>query len=168
MTNTSKCYILATSGTISHSHSYGDYCLGGNRITISNITRALGIIMVNSSWKFQNHVNCAITKANCTLVLLTEHFSTDDQKWWLNCTNPQLKYGNIIYITDQKSIEGVQRCATKMIPHSSQYTYQQRLQFLKLPSMVIGGWEVTWFCCIKLQQYRQLTVGLIHNCISCH
>ena len=47
--NISKCYILHL-GT---SHSYGDYYLDGNRITVSDITRDLGV-MVDSSLKFQS------------------------------------------------------------------------------------------------------------------
>ena len=100
MTNISKCYILATSGTITHSHSYEDYCLGGNRITINSITRDLGI-MVNGSRKFHNYVNHIITKANRTLSLINRTLQYRGPeiiiKLYKSLVRPQLEYGNIIW-----------------------------------------------------------------------
>ena len=136
--NISKCYILH----LGPSHSYRDYYLDGNRITVSDTIRDLGV-MVDSSLKFHSHVNCTITKANRTLGLINRTFQYREPemiiKLYRSLVRPQLEYGNAIwgpyYTIDQKSIEGIQRRATKMIPHIRQYTYQQRLQFLNLPSL---------------------------------
>ena len=52
---------------------------------------------------------------------------------------PHLKYGNAIwgpwYMGNVKLIEGVQRRATKLIPHLYDMTYEERLEALNLPSM---------------------------------
>ena len=52
---------------------------------------------------------------------------------------PVVEYGNIIwgpyYITDQRAIKKIQRRATKLIPELRQYTYQEQLHKLSLPSL---------------------------------
>ena len=52
---------------------------------------------------------------------------------------PILEYANIAwgptFITDQKSLEKVQRRATKMLPELYNLTYAERLRHLKLPSL---------------------------------
>ena len=52
---------------------------------------------------------------------------------------PHLEYGNAIwgpcYVGDLKSVEGVQRRATKMVSEIRELSYEDRLRTLKLPSM---------------------------------
>ena len=52
---------------------------------------------------------------------------------------PHLEYGNAIwgptYMGDLKLVEGVQRRATKLIPHLYNVPYEDRLKELNLPSM---------------------------------
>ncbi len=53
---------------------------------------------------------------------------------------PHLEYGNTVWYPKLKrvirSLEAVQRRATRMIPEIARLTYQERLQQLKLPSLV--------------------------------
>ena len=116
--------------------------------------------MVDSSLKFHSHVNWTITKANCTLGLINRTFQYREPemiiKLYKSLVRPQLECGNAIwgpyYTIDQKSIESIQRRATKMIPHIiGSILINRDPQFLKLYYHCdIGGWEVTWFCCTKL------------------
>ena len=52
---------------------------------------------------------------------------------------PVLEYGNAIwgpfFQCDIKTVESVQRRATKLIPHLSDLSYEERLHNLKLPSL---------------------------------
>ena len=52
---------------------------------------------------------------------------------------PHLEYGNLLwgpfYARDKKSVESVQRRATKLIPELREKSYQERLQALDLTSM---------------------------------
>ena len=52
---------------------------------------------------------------------------------------PHLEYGNVIwgpfFAGDKKTVEAVQRRATKLIPELKDMTYEQRLRELDLPSL---------------------------------
>ena len=68
----SKCYILH----LRHSHSYGDYFYMKIQLHldwVSDIINDLGVI-VDSSWKFRDHVNRTFTKANHILGLINRSF----------------------------------------------------------------------------------------------
>ena len=98
---------------------------------------------MDSCLKFHDHTNTTITKANRILGLTSKifHYREPDMiiKLYKSLVRPIIEYGNPIwghyYITDQRSIEGVQRRATKLIPSIRQYTYPERLQILNLPSL---------------------------------
>ena len=53
---------------------------------------------------------------------------------------PHLEYGNAIwgpfYKMDKRKVESVQRRATKLMPELKDKTYEERLRYLKIPSLV--------------------------------
>ena len=116
--NTQMLY--TTSGTISPLQRLLPI-IGRNKITVNDIIRDPGV-MVDSHLKFHNHVNYTMTKVNHSLGLInrTLQYRRPEMIIKLYLVRPQLKYSNTIwgpyYITNQKSIEGVQKYATKMIP----------------------------------------------------
>ena len=98
--------------------------------------RNLGVT-VDNCLKFHNHTNLTITKANQYFM----QYKEPDMiiKLYKSLVRPIVEYGNPVwgpyYITDQRSIEGVQRCATKLVPSIRHHTYPERLQILNLPSL---------------------------------
>ena len=60
-------------------------------------------------------------------------------KLYKSLVRPIVEYGNPVwgpyYIIDQRSIEGVQRRATMLVPSIRHHTYPERLQIFNLPSL---------------------------------
>ena len=115
-----------------------------NNQVLESITseKDLGV-MVDDSLKFHIHAAYATKKANQMLGVIKKTYVTRDANTistlYKSMVRPHLEYGNAIwgpcYIGDLKLVEGVQRRATKLIPHLYEKPYEERLQELKLPSM---------------------------------
>ena len=100
---------------------------------------------IDNELKFHTQTTAAIKKkANTVLGVIKRSFAYFD-----NVTLPllskslvrsHLEYGNVVwgsfYKEDTKKIERVQRRATKLIPEIHNRPYQERLIYLKLPSLV--------------------------------
>jgi len=71
-----------------------------------------------------------------TVTLLNE---TTVPRLFTAMVRPHLEYGNVTwhpsYRGDKLDVEKVQRRATKLIPSISPLPYEDRLKFLKLPSL---------------------------------
>ena len=110
---------------------------------ISNDTiRDLGVLTVNRL-KFHEHVSTVTKKANRILAILHKIFEYMDGGTFVNLyksfVRPILEYGNIVwgphYILDQRSVEKVQRRATKLIHGLYNMDYSDHLAILNLPSL---------------------------------
>ena len=66
----------------------------------------------------------------------------------------QLEYGNAIwgpcYVGDMRLVEGVQRRATKLVPELYDLPYEERLEYLKLPSMEYSRLRGDMIQCFKI------------------
>jgi len=67
---------------------------------------------------------------------------------------PILEYGNVIWSPHLKrqssAIEKVQRRATRLVPGLKEYTYEDRLQILKLPSLKARRFRGDLIQCFKI------------------
>ena len=95
--------------------------------------RDLGVT-IDNCLKFHNHTNLTITKANHILGLINRIFQYKEPdmiiKLHKSLVRPIVEYGNPArgpyYITYQRSIEGVQRCASKLVPSIRHHSYLSR------------------------------------------
>ena len=100
-------------------------------------------VMVDDKLKFHVHAASASKKANQMLGVIKKSYVTRDADaittLYKSMVRPHLEYGNAIwgpcYVGDLKLVEGVQRRATKLIPHLYDTPYEDRLRELMLPSM---------------------------------
>ena len=100
--------------------------------------------MVDSSLKFHDHVDLTITKENHTLGLINRSFQYKQPdmiiRLYKSLVRPKLDYvimHNLVillYCRPEIYLKGIKTCYYND-PDISQYAYQQRLQFLNLPSL---------------------------------
>ena len=91
----------------------------------------------------RSRVSTVTKKANRILAILHKTFEYMDDGTFVNLyksfVRPILEYGNIVwgphYILDQRSVEKVQRRATKLIHGLYIMDYSDRLTTLNLPSL---------------------------------
>ena len=91
--------------------------------------------------KFHIHRASATKKANQILCVIKRSYQTRDKNTmathYKTMVRPHLGYGNVIwgpfYAGDKKTVESVQRRATKLIPELREMTYKQRIRALDLP-----------------------------------
>ena len=110
---------------------------------VSNDTvRDLGVL-VDNRLKFHEQVSTVTKKANRVLAIVHKSFEYMGNGTFANLykslVRPVLEYANIVwgphYILDQRSIEKVQRRATKLIHGLHNMDYSDRLATLNLPSL---------------------------------
>ena len=100
--------------------------------------------MIDPTLKFHVHASAATKKANQILGVVKKTYTTRDatsiSTLYKSMVRPHLEYGNVIwgpfYVGDAKSVEAVQRRATKLIPELKNLPYELRLKSLNLPSLV--------------------------------
>ena len=103
----------------------------------------LGVI-IDETLKFHVHTAATDKKGNQMLDVIKKAYSTRDALTipilYKAMVWPVLEYGNVIwgphYKMGMRSIESVQRRATKLIPELHDKSYEERLQQLSLPSLV--------------------------------
>ena len=118
------------------------YSLGGQELEAIASEKDLGV-MVDDKLKFHVHTAFATKKANQMLGVIKKTYKTRDADTiatlYKSMVRPHLEYGNAVwgpcYMGDLKLVEGVQRRATKLIPHLHDLPYEDRLRALNLPSM---------------------------------
>ena len=136
--NVSKCFIFH----LGPDHPFGNYYLDGIQVSPTNIVKDMGVT-IDSLLKFHEHTNLNISKANRVLRLIRKTFQCREQdmvtRLLKSLIRPILEYGNLLwgpfYSTDQQAIEGVQRCATKLITSIGHLSYPEGFQILNLPSL---------------------------------
>ena len=136
------------------------HTIDGTSITSYNVVKDLGV-QIDSQLKFHDHTTTITKKANRLLAIIQKTFQHFDKNTVINLyksyIQPVLEYGNIVwgpqYILDQQNIEKVQRRATKLIHNLQDYTYDDRLVELNLPSL-----KYQRHCCDMIMIYQ-----LLHN-----
>ena len=104
-------------------------------------------------FKFRSHIHKIVRKANKVLGVISHTFKYLDpdimRLLFTSLVHPHLDYASNIWnpylLEDMRTIEKIQRRATKLIPLFKQYSYYERLSALNLPSL----------------QYRRLRMDLI-------
>ena len=114
-----------------------------SNLDMTTTEKDLGV-HVDHQMKFAHHINTAVKKGNSILGIVRRTFTYMDKHMALTLykalIRPHLEYGNVVwypqFAKDINAIEGVQRRATKLIPSLKDLTYKERLQELKLPTLV--------------------------------
>ena len=99
-----------------------EYTMGGNILEQVKEEKDLGVL-IDAELKFHKQTAAAVKKANSVLGLIKKSFINLDQELlpmlYKSLVRPHLEYGNVIwapfYKEDHKSIERVQRRATKLV-----------------------------------------------------
>ena len=136
--NAKKCKVMH----FGHNNPKRKYVLNGQELEATRAEKDLGV-MVDDNLKFHIHTASAAKKANQMLGVIKRTYVTRDADTittlYKSMVRPHLEYGNAIwgpcYVGDLKSVEGVQRRATKMVSEIRELSYEDRLRTLKLPSM---------------------------------
>ena len=136
--NVGKCKVLH----IGKSNPCCRYKMAGKKLDQVNEEKDLGVL-IDNELKFHKQAAAAVKKANSTLGLIKKSFALLDHKTlpllYKSLVRPHLEYGNVIwgpfYKEDSRSIERVQRRATKVVPQLNDVQYEERLRNLKLPSL---------------------------------
>ena len=117
----------------------------GSPVELEYITEEKDLgVLVDNTLSFEQHAEACITKANRILSVIRRSFTYMDKDTMLMCykslVRPHLEYGNVIWSPKLKrvmrSLEAVQRRATCMVPELAHLSYQERLEQLKLPTLV--------------------------------
>ena len=128
-----------------------------SNITECNEEKDLGVI-IDNKLTFDSHIQEAINRANRILGLIKRTFSYLDKEMFLmlykGLVRPILEYGNVIWSPHLKrqssAIEKVQRRATKLLPGLKDYNYEERLKYLKLPSLKARRFRGDIIQCFKI------------------
>ena len=137
--NVSKCKSLH----IGSSNPRHEYAMNGECLEQVRVEKDLeGVI--DDRLKFRKQAAEAIKKANRILGLIKKSFVLLDKTTlpllFNTLVRPHLEYGNVIwgpfFKEDIKSVEKVQRRATKMISCLKDASYDERLRSLNMPSLL--------------------------------
>ena len=136
--NVGKCKCMHY-GPNNPEHSYTLY---GTDINTCTQEKDLGVTF-DPSLKFKIHIQNVINKGNQILALIRKNFMFMDRdtlvQLYKAMVRPHLEYGNTIWSPrfkeDIKSLEKVQKRATKLLPGLKNLSYEDRLKLLKLPSL---------------------------------
>ncbi len=101
-------------------------------------------VLTDNLLQFEQHCETAVNKANRILAVIRRSFKYIDKDVMLtlykSLVRPHLEYGNTIWHPKLKrvikSLESVQRRATKMVPSLANLSYPERLKELNLPTLV--------------------------------
>ena len=122
-----------------HNNPKRKYTLNGQELETTQAEKDLGV-MVDDNLRFNIHTAYAVKKANQMLGVIKRSYVTRDAitipSLYKSMVRTHLEYGNAIwgpcYAGDLKSVEGVQRRATKMISEVRELSYEDRLKALKM------------------------------------
>jgi ribonuclease P/MRP protein subunit RPP40 len=109
----------------------------------SSVEKDLGVF-VDNQLSFSKHIQEAISKTNRLLGVIRRTYKFLDEVSWnllyKGLVRPKLEYGVTVWSPrlqrDIDGIENIQRRATKMIPGFKDLSYEERLQRLRLPTLV--------------------------------
>ena len=142
--NAEKCHVLHL-GSKNQRYAYSmkkHDCSEYVELAKSEEEKDLGVI-VDAGLTFSKHIEKQVNKANKIVGLIRRsftHLNTISMKQlFTSLVRPHLEFGNVVWSPMSKKsvklIEQVQHRATKMIPGLKNYTYEERLEKMKLPSL---------------------------------
>ena len=150
------------------------YTLDNQELEATTAEKDLGV-MVDDKLKLHVHAASATKKANQMLKVIKKTYVTRDANTittlYKSMVRHHLEYGNAIwgpcYMGDLKVVEGVQRRATKLIPHLHDKPYEDRLRELKLPSMEYRRKRGEMIQCFKIMNgLVRLDASELFTCVS--
>ncbi len=120
-----------------------DYTINTTKLEHVRDEKDLGVI-IDNSLKFQEHINNKVNKANSIMGAIRRSFKYLDaesfKKIYKGIVRPHLEYAVPVwaphYKKDIRTIEGVQRRATKLINGFKDKCYSDRLRELRMPTLV--------------------------------
>ncbi len=100
-------------------------------------------VHVDANLTFEHHVEIVVNKANRMLGMIRRAYTFLDvptlTKLYTSLIRPLLEYSNFAWTPvlkrDQLLLENVQSRATKLVPSLKNYSYEDRLRILNLPSL---------------------------------
>ena len=139
-----KCKVVQY-GNVQKHFEYKLIDKDGNLETLQNDTteKDLGI-WFQSNLKFDDHIIYVVNRSNKLLGLIKRTFKALDKDSFLilykSLIRSILDYGGSIYYPSTKKniqlLENIQRRATRLLPQLRGYTYSERLESLKLPTLL--------------------------------
>lgn len=136
-----KCHVL-TLGKFENITHTERYKLGEFELEHVFQEKDLGVI-VDTDMRFEQHINAKIAKANSIAGLIRRSFSFLDgqlfKQLFTSMVRPHLEYCQSVWAPHLKKhtklIESVQRRATKLVDNLKDFTYEERLRILDLPTL---------------------------------
>ena len=118
------------------------YVLNDHTLETCDNEKDLGVV-IDESLKFHIHAASASKKANQILGVIKKSYTSRDETTigtlYKAMVRPHLEYGNAIwgpfYQGDIKTIESIQRRATKLIASLKDKSYEEHIETLKIPSL---------------------------------
>ena len=137
--NATKCKVMH----IGRNNPNHQYTLNDHTLETSTCEKDLGVY-IDNQLKFHEHTAAATKTANQVLGVIKKAYKTRDNLTipilYKSMVRPHLEYGNLIwgpfFKQDMKSVEKIQRRATKLVSSIKDLSYEDRLKALKLPSLV--------------------------------
>ena len=138
-----KCHVLTIGKfwNIKHSHPYA---IGGSVLEHVDQEKDLGVI-IDGELTFDEHIFSKIKKANSIVGLISRSFDFLSPEMFrtlfMAFVRPHLEYAQAVWsprlIKHIDAIENVQRRATRLVSGYKNYSYEDRLRSINLPSLKI-------------------------------
>ena len=133
------------------------YFIGMHKLEIQSCIKDLGILL-DDQLTFSKHINSIVQKASCRSCLIFKSFTSRNQdvlvRAFTTYVRPLLEYCSQIWtpssIKEIKAIESVQRRFTKKIPGLFNFSYDERLQTLKLERLEVRRIKADLILCYKI------------------
>ena len=136
--NADKCGVMH----FGHRNTNHTYHMGTNQLKVTNEEKDLGVL-INSSLKVSSQCSAAAKKGNRALGMIKRNFAYRSRevilKLYKSLIRPHLDYAIQAWSPylekDKKSLENVQRRATKLIPSLRDLPYEERPAKLNLTTL---------------------------------
>ena len=142
--NATKCKVLHFGPNIDVQPRYTMLDSTDNYVALSVVDeeKDLGVTF-ESNLKFDKHINNIVSKAQRTLALIKHTFDYMDRDMFLilykSIIRPLLEYATCVWSPylkkDIRKLESVQRRATKLVKDICNFSYEERLRSLGLPTL---------------------------------
>ena len=144
--NLTKCKVMHLgSQNKEFKYNLGERKQNGEQLNLETVTEEKDLgVRFDDKLNFIGHISEVVSKGNQRIGLVRRNFHIIDNEMFLliykSLIRPVLEYCNTvwtpIYKKDSRSLEQVQRRATKLVKNIRDCDYPTRLRLLKLPSLV--------------------------------